>query len=117
MPHEPAARPQTATRLLRGGQRVVTTITVKVDVDPDADRIAVWKEGIGWVEMDRGWFSCLMDVARHAVEFTHMANEAADHDRLPPHPDDLACCMGISRRLTTAESQMFDAVAEFRRAS
>lgn len=95
----------------------MTTLTVKVDVDVDTDRIAVWKEGIGWVEMDRGWFASLLDVARHAVEFTHMANEAADHDRLPPHPNDLSCCMDISRRLTTAEGQMFSAVADFRRAS
>lgn len=38
----------------------MTTINVKVDVDTETDRIAVWKEGIGWVEMDRGWFAELL---------------------------------------------------------
>lgn len=37
------------------------TLTVKVEVDTESDRIAVWKDGIGWVEMDRGWFAALLD--------------------------------------------------------
>ena len=44
----------------------MTTLTVKVDVDPDTDRIAVWKDGIGWVEMDRGWFADLLRRAESA---------------------------------------------------
>lgn len=56
----------------------MTTITVKVDVDPDVDRVAVWKKGIGWVEMDRGWFADLLARAE-SVSCPRCAHPWAHH--------------------------------------
>ena len=34
------------------GAPAMTTHRVKVDVDTETDRFAVWKDGIGWVEFE-----------------------------------------------------------------
>ena len=39
----------------------MTTYRVKVEVDTDTDRFAVWKDGIGWVEFD------VMEAARQII--------------------------------------------------
>ena len=75
----------------------MTTLTVKVDVDPDEDRIAVWKSGIGWVEMDRGWFANVMALADRAVMARACAEAAeAEASRLQAEIERLRKAYNVS---------------------
>ena len=54
----------------------MTTYRVKVDFDSETDRLGVWKDGIGWVE----------------VEYEDFAREAAREVIYGPIPHDLGLC-------------------------
>lgn len=50
------------------------TISVTVDVDVDVDRLAVWKPGLGWVELDaRALIAAALDDARAEAIAGHRA--------------------------------------------